>query len=349
LARIEIISFSIRGHAIMPISKFLNLQLAQAWLVLLALINIQGANAQTPADASNYPSQPVKLVVPYPPGGGADFLARLMAEKAQTKWGQTVIVENRSGAGGNVGTESVFRANPDGYTLLFTAQPPLVANKSLYAKLNFDPDIMTPVSLMTTGYSVLLVHPKLPVNNVAELIAYAKANPNKLNYASQGIGNAAHLSAELFCSMAGIKMTHIPYKGTGPALADALSGQVEVYFGELATSGVHVRAGKLKLLAVGGEKRLPDYPQVPTVAESLPKYLATVWQGMVGPPGMNMAISRKWAGLVNEVLKNPDVMKKLQDMSVIPAGGSPEDMAQFMLEDRERWSAVIKASGARAD
>ena len=333
----------------MPISKFLNLQLAQAWLVLLALINIHGASAQTPADASNYPSQPVKLVVPYPPGGGADFLARLMAEKAQTKWGQTVIVENRSGAGGNVGTESVFRANPDGYTLLFTAQPPLVANKSLYAKLNFDPDIMTPVSLMTTGYSVLLVHPKLPVNNVAELIAYAKANPNKLNYASQGIGNAAHLSAELFCSMAGIKMTHIPYKGTGPALADALSGQVEVYFGELATSGVHVRAGKLKLLAVGGEKRLPDYPQVPTVAESLPKYLATVWQGMVGPPGMNMAISRKWAGLVNEVLKNPDVMKKLQDMSMIPAGGSPEDMAQFMREDRERWSAVIKASGARAD
>jgi tripartite-type tricarboxylate transporter receptor subunit TctC len=137
----------------------------------------------------------VKLVVPYPPGGGADFLARLLAEKAQAKWGQTVIVENRSGAGGNVGTESVFRANPDGYTLLFTAQPPLVANKSLYAKLNFDPDIMTPVSIMTTGYSVLMVHPKLPVNSVAELIAYAKANPNKLNYASQGIGNAAHLSA----------------------------------------------------------------------------------------------------------------------------------------------------------
>jgi len=132
-------------------------------------------------------------------------------------------------------------------------------------------------------------------------------------------------------------------------LADVLSGQVEVFFGVLGSEGVHVRAGKLKLLAVGGEKRLPDYPQVPTVSESLPKYLATVWWGMVGPPGMNMAISRKWAGLVNEVLKNPDVMKKLQDMSVIPAGGSPEDMAQFMLEDRERWSAVIKASGARAD
>jgi hypothetical protein len=333
----------------MPTSKSFHTRLAQAGLVLLGLINIHGASAQAPADASNYPNQPIKLVVPYPPGGSADFLARLLAEKAQSKLGQTVIVENRSGAGGNIGTESVFRANPDGYTLLFTAQPPLVSNKSLFSKLNFDPDIMTPVSLMTTGYSVLLVNPKLPVNSVAELIAYAKANPNKLNYASQGIGNAAHLSAELFCSMAGIKMTHIPYKGTGPALADVLSGQVEVFFGVLGSEGVHVRAGKLKLLAVGGEKRLPDYPQVPTVSESLPKYLATVWWGMVGPPGMNMAISRKWAGLVNEVLKNPDVMKKLQDMSVIPAGGSPEDMAQFMREDRERWSAVIKASGARAD
>ena len=151
--------------------KWPSIRLTQIWLLLIGLLSFQLSSAQTAADASNYPNQPVKLVVPYPPGGGADFLARLLAEKAQAKWGQTVIVENRSGAGGNVGTESVFRANPDGYTLLFTAQPPLVANKSLYAKLNFDPDIMTPVSIMTTGYSVLMVHPKLPVNSVAELIA----------------------------------------------------------------------------------------------------------------------------------------------------------------------------------
>jgi len=305
--------------------------------------------AQTTIDANTYPNQPIRLVVPYPPGGGTDFFARLLAEKAQAKWGQTVIVDNRSGAGGNVGTEYVYRANPDGYTLLFTSHPPLVVNKSLYAKLSFDPDAMTPMSLMVAGYSVLLVHPKLPVNSVAELIAYAKANPNKLNYASQGIGNGAHLSTELFCSMAGVKMTHIPYKGTGPALADALSGQVDVFFGELATTGMHVKAGKLKLLAVGGEKRLPDYPQVPTVAEFLPKYQAAYWSGLVGPPNMPQSISKKWAGLVNEMLKNPDVLKKLQDMSMIPVGGPPEDMAQFMKDDRERWSAVVKTSGARAD
>ena len=295
----------------MPTSKSIQTRLAQAGLVLLGLLHIHGASAQAPADASNYPSQPVKLVVPYPPGGGADFLARLLAEKAQTKWGQTVIVENRSGAGGNVGTESVFRANPDGYTLLFTAQPPLVANKSLYAKLNFDPDIMTPVSIMTTGYSVLMVHPKLPVNSVAELIAYAKANPNKLNYASQGIGNAAHLSAELFCSMAGIKMTHIPYKGTGPALADALSGQVEVYFGELATSGVHVRAGKLKLLAVGGEKRLAVGNEEEVIR----------FGGIVSPVNLqgntilssqvaDARIEYRGAGITDEV-KNPGWLTKL--------------------------------------
>jgi tripartite-type tricarboxylate transporter receptor subunit TctC len=329
---------------------FSSLNMSCFIFILSALIFTSSQSvAQTQIDINAYPTQPIKIVVPYPPGGGTDFFARLLAEKAQSKWGQTVIVDNRSGAGGNVGAESVFRANADGYTLLFSANAPLVSNKSLYAKMNFDPDLLTPVSLMITGYSVLLVNPRLPVNTVPELIAYAKLNPNKLNYASQGIGNPAHLSAELFCTMAGIKMTHIPYKGTGPALADTLSGQVEVYFGELATSAVHVKAGKLKLLAVGGEKRLPDYANVPTIGEFLPKYLATYWSGMVGPPGMPLAISRKWAGLINEVLKNPEVLKKLQDMSMVPAGGSPEDMAQFMREDRERWSAVIKASGARAD
>jgi len=305
--------------------------------------------AQTTSDANNYPNQPIRLVVPYPPGGGTDFFARLLAEKVQTKWGQTVIIDNRSGAGGNVGTEFVFRANPDGYTLLFTSHPPLVVNKSLYSRLSFDPDSMTPVSLMVVGYSVLLVHPKLPVNNLAELIAFAKANPFKLNYASQGIGNNAHLSTELFCTLAGVKMTHIPYKGTAPALADALSGQVDIFFGELATAGMHVKAGKLKLLAVGSEKRLAEYPLVPTVAEFLPKYQSAYWSGLVGPPGMPLLISRKWASAVNEIIKTPDVLKKLQDMGMVPVGGTPDEMALFMKEDRERWSSVIKTSGAQAD
>ena len=327
--------------------------LARGWNALCALALCAFAAATMPAvaqtDVSNYPNRPVRLIVPYPAGGGADLLARLLAERAQAKWGQTVIVDNRAGAGGNVGTEAVFRSAPDGYTMLFTAQPPLVANKNLYPNLGFDPELMAPVSVMATGYSVLLVNPGLPVNNLQEFIAYGKANPGKLNYASQGIGNAAHLSAELFSSMAGIKMTHIPYKGTGPALADTLSGQVEVLFGELATAGVHVRAGKLKILGVGGAKRHPDFPQVPAIAEVMPQFQALVWQGMVGPPGLSPIIARKWADLITEVVKQPDVVKRLGDLSMIPAGGQPEEMARFMREDAQRWGAVIKASGAKAE
>ncbi len=324
----------------------------RAFITGLALLGLSGLGtgvAQAQSTAANYPAQPVRIIVPYPPGGGADFLARLLADRAFAKWGQTMIVENRAGAGGNVGTEAVFRAPPDGYTMLFTAQPPLVANKSLYSKLSFDPEQMTPVSVMATGYSVLLVNPKLPVNNLPEFVAYGKANPGKLNYASQGIGNAAHLTAELFSSMAGIKMVHIPYKGTGPALADLLSGQVEVLFGELATAGVHVRAGNLKILGVGGATRHPDYPQVPAIAEVMPQFQALVWQGMVGPPGLSPAIAKKWADLITEVVKQPDVVKRLVDLSMIPTGGTPEEMARFMREDAQRWYAVVKASGAKAD
>jgi len=316
-------------------------------MLCLSLLCIGAVNAQP--TAANYPSQPVRIIVPYPPGGGADFLARLLAERALAKWGQSMIVDNRPGAGGNVGTEAVFRAPPDGYTMLFTAQPPLVANKSLYSKLTFDPEQMTPVSVMATAYSVLLVNPKLPVNNLQDFVAYGKANPGKLNYASQGIGNAAHLTAELFSSTAGIKMVHIPYKGTGPALADLLSGQVDVLFGELATAGVHVRAGNLKILGVGGATRHPDYPQIPAIAELMPQFQATVWQGMVGPPGMSPVIARKWADLIKEVVKQPDVVKRLGDLSMIPAGGTPDEMARFMREDAQRWNAVVKASGAKAD
>lgn len=313
----------------------------------LSTVVLTPASAQS--DVASYPNKPIRVVVPYPPGGGADFLARLLAEKAQAKWGQTVIVENRSGAGGNIGTEWVFRAAPDGYTLLFSAQPPLVANKSLYAKLNFDPDILAPIAVMATGYSVLLVHPKVPANNLQEFIAYARANQGKLNYASQGVGNAAHLTAELFNSMAGVKMTHIPYKGTGPALADLLAGQVEVLFGELATAGQHVRTGKLRMLGVGGLKRHPDFPDIPAIAESLPGFQALVWQGMVAPPGTPTAITNRWADLITEVVRMPDVAKRLNDLSMIPAGGKPADMAQFMKEDRDRWGAVIRATGAKAE
>ena len=314
---------------------------------VLSAITLTSANAQS--DVASYPNEPIRIVVPYTPGGGADFLARLLAEKAQAKWGQTVIVENRSGAGGNIGTEFVSRAAPDGYTLLFSAQAPLVINKSLYGKLNFDPDNLAPIAVMVTAFSVLLVNPKVPANNLKEFIAYARANPDKLNYASQGVGNPGHLIAELFNSMAGVKMTHIPYKGTAPALADLLAGQVQVMFGELATAGQHVRSGKLRVLGVGGLKPHPDFPDIPVIGESLPGFQAISWQGMVAPPGTPTAITTRWADLITEVVRTPDVAKRLNELSMIPAGGKPADMAQFMKEHRERWGAVIRATEAKAE
>ena len=307
----------------------------------------QFSSAQT--DASSYPNRPVRIIVPYPPGGGADILARIFSEKVQARWGQAIVVENRSGAGGDVGTELVFNAAPDGYVLLFTAQPPLVVNKSLHGKLNFDPDAMAPIIVTTTAYSVLMVHPKVPVNSLPDLIAYAKANPGKLNYASQGIGNAAHLTAELFNILAGVKMVHVPYKGTGPALTGLVAGEVELMFGELATGIPFIRAGKLRLLGYGGEKRNPEWPDVPAIAELLPKFLALVWQGMVAPPGTPVAITNKWAAAINEAMKLPDVASRLREMSMFAVGGGPQEMAQFMKEERERWSAVIRASGAKVD
>ena len=322
-------------------------------LLTLSLVTVLSAIALTSAsaqsDVASYPKESIRIVVPYPPGGGADFLARLLAEKAQAKWGQTVIVENRSGAGGNIGTEFVSRSAPDGYTLLFSAQAPLVINKSLYGKLNFDPDNLAPIAVMVTAFSVLLVNPKVPANNLKEFIAYARANPDKLNYASQGVGNPGHLIAELFNSIAGVKMTHIPYKGTAPALADLLAGQVQVMFGELATAGQHVRSGKLRVLGVGGLKPHPDFPDIPVIGESLPGFQAISWQGMVAPPGTPTSITTRWADLITEVVRTPDVAKRLNELSMIPAGGKPADMAQFMKEHRERWGAVIRATGAKAE
>ncbi len=310
---------------------------------LLSAMALTSASAQS--DAAAYPNRPVRVVVPNPPGGGVDLLARLLAEKAKAKWGQTVIVENRSGASGNIGTEFVFRAAPDGYTLLFTPQGSLVVNKSLYDKLNFDPDLLAPISVMAASYSVLLVNPKVPANNLQEFIAYARANPGKLNYASQGLGTPGHLYAELFNSRVGAKMTHIPYKGTGPAMADLLAGQVEVMFGNWAAAVEFVRTGKLRMLGVGGLKRFPDFPDIPAIAESLPGFQALVWFGMVAPPGTPTAITNLWADLITEVVRMPDVAKRLNDLSISPVGGKPADMAQLMKEDRERWGAMIRATG----
>ena len=296
-----------------------------------------------------YPAKPIRIITPFPPGGGVDILARIVAEKLQAKWGQPVVVENRAGGGGNVGTEYAWRAAADGYSLLVTAQAPLVINKSLYAKLNFDPDTFTPVAVIATAHSVLIVHPKVPADNVQQLIAHARANPDRLNYSSPGVGNPGHLTAELFKSMAGVKIVHVPYNGTGPALAGLVGGQVDMLWGQLSSALPYIRAGKLKLLAVASEKRNPMLPNTAVVAETLPGFLSATWWGMVAPPATNQAIAEKVAAAIAEMPKQPDFAKRIADMGFEPGTGTPAEMAVFMRQERERWGGVVKAVGARAD
>jgi len=305
--------------------------------------------ATMPAVGQEYPAKPIRIITPFPPGGGVDILARIVAEKLQAKWGQPVVVENRAGAGGNVGTEYVWRGAPDGYLLLVTAQAPLVINKSLYAKLNFDPDTFTPVAIIATAHSVLIVHPKVPADNVQQLITHAKANPDRLNYSSPGVGNPGHLTAELFKSMAGVKIVHVPYNGTGPALAGLVGGQVDLLWGQLSSALPYIRAGKLRLLAIASEKRNPMLPNTAVVSETLPGFLSATWWGMVAPPATNSVIAEKVAAAIAEMPKHPEFAKRISDMGFESGTGTPADMAVFMRQERERWGGVVKAVGARAD
>ncbi|MBW8904889.1 MAG: tripartite tricarboxylate transporter substrate binding protein [Betaproteobacteria bacterium] len=300
--------------------------------------------------AQEWPAKAVRIIVPFPAGGSADLLPRAVAEKLTERWGQPVIVDNRPGAAGNIGAEAVFRADADGYTLMSSPPPPLVINKLLYPKLAYDPDEFVPISVIGAIPNVLLVHPKVPAASVAELIAYARANPGKLNYASQGNGTTSHLTAELFKAMAGgLQITHIPYKGSAPALTDLLGGQVDMMCDNLGVSLPHVRAGKLKALAVASRKRFPGLPEVPALAETLPGFEAVAWFGIVAPPKTSPAIADKVALGVQEALKLADVRKRLADLSAEPLGYSPAETARFMRQEVERWSAVIRTAGVKLE
>lgn len=299
--------------------------------------------------AQDYPSKPIKIVVPYPPGGGVDVMARIVADKFREKWGQPVIVENRAGGGGNIGTEYVAKASPDGHTLLFVAPGPMVINKSLYAKLAFDPDTLVPISVVATITNMLAVHPMVAAGGLQQLIALAKANPGQLNYATPGIGSTAHLTAELLQSMAGIKIVHVPYKGTAPAIADLLGGQLHIGFLELSVALPYIRAGRLRALAVGDEKRHPSLPDIPTMSEALPGLVFLTWYGMVAPPKTPSVIADKLFAAITEALKLPEVAKQIRDRNAEVAGSTPEEMALLLRQERERWGNVIRATGAMAE
>lgn len=293
-------------------------------------------------------AKPLRIVVPFPPGGTADALTRLTAERLPALIGRPVIVENRAGAGGNLAAEQVFRAEPDGLTMLSSPPHILTINHLLY-KLSFDPSGFVPVSLIATYPNVLVASAKVPANTLDELIAHARANPGRLTIASQGNGTSSHLTAELFKSMGKIDLLHVPYKGTAPALTDLLGGQVDVMFDNLITMMPHVKSGRLKLLAVGSGKRVPAFPDVPALAERLPGFHSETWMGIVAPPGTPEALAARLASAIHRVAQQPDFRQRLIDFQAEPLGSTPEEMAQVIRQDTGRWTEVIRAARIRID
>jgi tripartite-type tricarboxylate transporter receptor subunit TctC len=301
--------------------------------------------------AAQYPSKPIHLVVPFPPGGTTDILARDVAQKLSETWHQQVIVENRPGAGGNIGADLVAKAAPDGYTLVMGTVGTHAINPSLYKKMPYDHvKDFAPVILVAGVPNVLVVNPSLPVHSVQELIAYAKANPGKLNFASSGNGTSIHLSGELFKAMTGVQMTHVPYKGSAPALTDLMGGQVQLMFDNLPSSLGFIKAGKLRALAVTSAARSATLPDLPTIAESgLPGFEASSWFGVLAPAGTPRDVVQKLNHAIAAWLATDDAKQRLLAQGAIAAGGSPESFAKHIDAETTKWAKVVAESGAHLD
>jgi tripartite-type tricarboxylate transporter receptor subunit TctC len=320
-------------------------RLSRTLAVALALaIGAVGA-----AQAADYPSRAVKWIVPYPPGGTTDVLARVVAQWLSEKMGQPFVVDNRAGGGNNIGTEAALRSPPDGYTMLLV-NPANGINATLYKNLNFDfiRDV-APVAGIVRTPNVMVVTSSFPAKSVAEFIAYCKANPGKINMASSGSGTSVHLSGELFKSMTGCDMVHVPYKGAGPALTDVMGGQVQVIFDNLPSSMGHIKGGKLRALAVTSEQRDPSLPDVPTVAETVPGYEATAWFGIGMPKGTPRDVILKVNETVNQALADPKMRERLAELGGKPIGGTPEDFGRIIASETEKWAKVVISSGAKAE
>ncbi|WP_332746129.1 Bug family tripartite tricarboxylate transporter substrate binding protein [Hydrogenophaga sp.] len=290
-------------------------------------------------------NQPLRLVVPFPAGGTADVLPRILAEKLRASFPAGVVVENRTGAGGNIGAEAVFRSAPDGTMFLASPPGPIAINHHLYKKLAFDPTKWVPVTVMATVPNVLAVSTKVPAQNVAEFIAYLKANPGKVTYASQGNGSTSHLTAALFMQLTGTEMTHIPYRGTAPALTDLLGGQVDVFFDNLSSSAQYHNAGKLRILAVADAVRSTVLPQVPTFEESkVPGMNAVTFFSVVAPPGTPPATAAAMQKLLAEAMAMPDVKARFAEQGAEPRGWSTEQTARFIQAESDKWNKVIKSA-----
>jgi tripartite-type tricarboxylate transporter receptor subunit TctC len=334
---------SLRNSLAMTVAR------SRRWLLAAALALATSVVLITPLEAQVYPSRPVKIIVPFPAGGTADAMPRLVSEWLSRKWGQPVVIENRTGAAGNIGAEAAFKAEPDGYTLLSAPPPPLVINHHLYPKLAFDPTEFVPVIIISRVPNALVVNPKVKANTVPEFIAEARANPGRITSATQGNGTTSHLTSELFQMMANVKFQHVPYRGSAPALQDLVGGSVDIMFDNLGVSLALVKGGQLKLVAVAAAKRMASLPDVPTIAETLPGFEAAAWYGIVAPPKTPPAIVSKINADVNEALKSPEILQRLPDFSAEPVGGTPAATAAYMREEIERWHKVIKAAGVKLD
>jgi tripartite-type tricarboxylate transporter receptor subunit TctC len=301
------------------------------------------------AQSQQFPTKPVRIIAPFAPGGGTDFIARLIAQKLTERLGQQVIVENKPGAGGNLGAEFAVKSAPDGYTLLLVAGSYTV-NPSLY-KLSFDPvNDITPIIQLSQGPFVVAVHPSVPARNLKELIELARRQPDKLSYASSGSGSITHLASELFLDMAKIKIVHIPYKGTGPALNDTIAGSTQLIFGSVSTTLQFTKSGRLRGLAVTTPQRISALPDLPTVAEAgVPGYEVVLWHGLVAPRGVPRPIVDRLNREANEVLKAKDMGELLATDGVVPKGGTPEQFRAVIKADIERWRGVVKQANIKVD
>jgi tripartite-type tricarboxylate transporter receptor subunit TctC len=303
-----------------------------------------------PARAQDYPTRTVKIVAPFPAGGTADVIPRIIADWLSRKWGRSVIVEDRAGAGGNIGAAFVAKSDPDGYTLLSSPPPPLVINQNLYPHLDFDPLQFVPIAVIGRVPNGLVVNPdKIAATTVKDFIAYAQANAGKITAATQGNGTTSHLTSELFQMMAHVKLQNVPYRGSAPALNDLVAGSVDCMFDNLGVSMQLVKAGKLRLIAVASPKRMASLPDVPTIAETLPGVTAVTWYAFVAPPNTPAAIVEKVNADLNEALRDPEVIKRLADLQAEAVGGSPQATANYFHEEAERWKNVITSAHVTLD
>ena len=316
-------------------------------LIAVATMLLSPVAAQSPSD---YPNKPVKIVVTVPAGGGVDSVTRLFAEQLQQKLGQPFVIENRGGAGGNVAAEAVSVSPADGYTLMASQPAPITTNVALYKRLNFDPTKFEPVAVMTKFPNVLLVRNDFPAKTAQEFISYAKANSGKLNFASQGVGTTSHLTAELFMTLTGVKMTHVPYRGTGPALNDIVAGHVDLIFMELSSAFKLHDSGKARVLAVATDKRLDMFKDTPTMIEvGVPGFVSDTWNAISAPPRTPAPIVAKLNHTMNDIINQDETKKRFAELHLVPVGGSPEDMRKLVEEETRRWGEVIRKAGIQPE